>query len=173
MKLTSLVPAFLMALASASAGHELQAEAMPDSLNATLAAMDGPESINFTTCRDFQLPHNIFNIGEVILDPNPPQKGRNLHIVLRGNLSEPVEKGAYLKVALKLGILKQTLKFDFCKGVEAGCPAPAGPVEFWTGKNIPKFIPRGTAQVQIRPYTKHKKIMGCVESEIELVKPPK
>lgn len=180
MKATLFLPTILLSLASAYAVQDMQG-----GNNTTLAVQDmqgvndtthdaavtaAPAPVEFHACKGFSLHDSIFDVTEVTLDPNPPRKKQSVRIVVRGHLNETVEQGAYVKATVKKGILHHTLDFDFCKGIVAGCPVPAGDVEFWTGQYIAGFIPKGEALIRVKPFTKDKRPMGCIEVPINLVK---
>ncbi|KAJ4394500.1 Phosphatidylglycerol/phosphatidylinositol transfer protein [Gnomoniopsis smithogilvyi] len=159
----------LLGLASPSSTTDLLTADIATSEN-NITSLNAPTPVEFYPCKKFTLDNNIFDVKEITLDPNPPKKGTDVRIVARGHLKETIAQGAYLKATIKKGALKHTLDFDFCKGIEAGCPVAAGDVEFWTGQYISKRVPRGKAKIQFRPYTVDHRIMGCVEVPITVVK---
>ncbi|KAJ4420046.1 Phosphatidylglycerol/phosphatidylinositol transfer protein [Gnomoniopsis sp. IMI 355080] len=167
MKAPTFIVTALLGLASASSSTELPtANITISGDNVTALGASTP----FYPCKGFALDNNIFDIKEVILDPNPPRKGSDVKIVVRGHVNQGIANGAYIKATVKKGVLKHSFNFDFCQGVQAGCPVAAGDVEFWTGKHVPKLAPGGKAKIYLRPYTVDERIMGCVEVPVTLVK---
>lgn len=161
----------LLGLASASSSSSSSTELPTTNITTSghnITALGSPTT--FYPCKGFALDNNIFDIKEIILDPNPPKKGSDVKVVVRGHVNEAITEGAYIKATVKKGVLKHSFNFDFCQGVQAGCPVAVGDVEFWTGQYIPKIVPGGKAKIYFRPYTVDERIMGCVEVPVTLVK---
>lgn len=170
MKCSIVIAATLLSLASASSWSVTEVRAANSTFGADdVASVHSSELTEFYACNKFSLQNNIFDIKEVTLNPNPPRKKTDVKIVVRGHIKESIERGAYIKATIKKGALKHTLDYDFCKGIETGCPVPAGDVVFWTGQYISKLVPSGMAKIQFRPYTADGRIMGCVEVPVTLV----
>lgn len=60
----------------------------------------GEESVPFTTCRDFNSTNSGFIVNEILLSPNPPVRGQDLDITVKGDLRTNLDKGAAVRVAV-------------------------------------------------------------------------
>lgn len=70
------------------------------------------ESVPFTTCnRNFNDSNAGFIVNEILLSPNPPVRGQDLDITIKGNLRTKMDKGASVRVAVwKFGMPFATLE---------------------------------------------------------------
>lgn len=86
----------------------------------------------------------ILTIDNVDLDPNPPEKGKNLQIKAQGNFTERVDQDAYINLSVKYGLITLVnTKADLCeqmKEVDETCPL-SGSKDFTKEVALPKEIP--------------------------------
>lgn len=87
---------------------------------------------------------NFIRIDYIRLNPDPPVKGKTLHIDFKGTLSEPVTEGAYVVVQVKFGLVQLIKKtFDLCEEIEKidkKCPLDKGPIEISRDVDLPRAI---------------------------------
>ncbi|KAL8941624.1 MAG: hypothetical protein Q9216_002126 [Gyalolechia sp. 2 TL-2023] len=109
----------------------------------------------------------ILTIDSVDLDPNPPEKGKNLQIKATGNFTEQVEQDAYINLSVKYGLITLVnTKADLCeqmKQVDETCPL-SGAKDFTKEVALPKEIPPGTYHVLADVYTKDDKKITCLKA---------
>lgn len=78
------------------------------------------------------------------MNPDPPLKGKTLHIDFKGTLSETVTDGAYVVVQVKYGLIQLIKKtFDLCEEIEKideKCPLEKGPIQISRDVDLPKAI---------------------------------
>jgi len=112
----------------------------------------------------------LLEIEKVDLQPNPPEAGKNLTIVATGTLKEPVEKGGYIVVQVKYGLItliKQTL--DLCDqviNVNLKCPLDKGPLKLTKEVTLPGHIPIGNYKALAHAFTKDDDEITCLEADV-------
>jgi len=96
--------------------------------------------------------HDVLTIEKVDLVPNPPLPGQPLTIKAVGVLKDVVEKGAYVVVSVKYGLItlvKETLDLcDHVNEVDLECPIDRGRLILTKVVDIPKQIPPGKYTVR-------------------------
>ncbi|KAL8874042.1 MAG: hypothetical protein Q9174_000582 [Haloplaca sp. 1 TL-2023] len=111
----------------------------------------------------------ILTIDNVDLDPNPPEKGKPLHIKAEGNFTETVENDAYINLSVKYGLITLVnTKADLCeqmKEVDETCPLE-GPKAFVKEVTLPKEIPPGTYTVLADVYTRDDRKVTCLKAMV-------
>ena len=97
--------------------------------------------------------------------------GSTLTVTAKGNLTEKVDKGAYINLQVKYGlitIIKQTA--DLCytvKNVDLDCPIDDGETKLTKDVELPKQIPPGKYHVIADAYTKDDDKITCLTAEVE------
>ncbi|KAG9229417.1 putative Phosphatidylglycerol/phosphatidylinositol transfer protein [Amylocarpus encephaloides] len=114
---------------------------------------------------------DILELDHVNLSPNPPVPGQRLTIEAVGTLSERIEKGAYVDLSVKYGIIKLlSTRADMCdqvKNVEIECPIEKGTTTIKKEVDIPKEIPGGTYTVFADAYTEDERKIVCLEATVK------
>ncbi|CAG8723763.1 21593_t:CDS:2 [Dentiscutata erythropus] len=114
-------------------------------------------------------PEYILQLSRLDISPDPPQKGQELRISAEGYLSETVEKGGYINITVKFGLIKllqQTL--DLCEQVEKvdkQCPLEEGSQTLDHTVVLPKEIPPGRYTVDAHVFTKDNKPIACFKAK--------
>jgi hypothetical protein len=143
MKLSPLLlPLFLSSLAASKSisffGSDTQ-----HALNAGDLDLSVPGSNPLTFCHDTS--EDILAIDYVDLEPNPPEAGKTLTIKASGTFSEDVEKGAYVNLQVKYGLIRLiNQKADLCdqiKNVDLECPLKKGETILTKEVDLPREIP--------------------------------
>jgi len=112
---------------------------------------------------------NILHIDYVDLTPNPPEAGKTLTIKAHGNFTEAVEKGAYMLLQVKYGLItliKQTA--DLCEqmsNVDEECPL-SGEKTITKDVDLPKTVPPGKYTVSADVYTKDDGPIICLTATV-------
>ncbi|KAL9013572.1 MAG: hypothetical protein Q9173_001735 [Seirophora scorigena] len=108
-------------------------------------------------------------IDNVDLEPNPPEKGKELLIKARGNFTEKVEQDAYINISVKYGLITLiNTKADLCeqmKQVDEECPLD-GAKAFTKSVTLPKEIPTGTYSVLADVYNNDNKQITCLKASV-------
>ncbi|KAJ5087647.1 Phosphatidylglycerol/phosphatidylinositol transfer protein [Penicillium angulare] len=110
----------------------------------------------------------VLQIDNVDLDPNPPAAGKTLTITASGTFNQRIEKGAYVNLEVKYGLIslvKQTV--DLCEqlgNVDLECPLEKGPMVLTKDVDLPGFIPKGTFTVFADVYTNADEQVTCLEA---------
>ncbi|KAI4176747.1 MAG: hypothetical protein LQ343_000840 [Gyalolechia ehrenbergii] len=111
----------------------------------------------------------ILTIDNVDLDPNPPEKGKNLQIKAKGNFTEEVEQDAYINLSVKYGLITLVnTRADLCeqmKQVDETCPL-SGAKDFTKEVALPKEIPAGKYTVLADVYTKDDEKITCLQATV-------
>ncbi|KAL9122750.1 MAG: hypothetical protein Q9187_000689 [Circinaria calcarea] len=100
---------------------------------------------------------NILAIDYVDLSPNPPSPGKKLTIEASGTFSEKIEKGAYVVLTVKYGLITLVHQMeDLCEqlqNVDKKCPIGPGSVKITKDVDIPAQIPPGKYTTTADVYT--------------------
>ncbi|KAL8651418.1 MAG: hypothetical protein Q9210_003260 [Variospora velana] len=158
----TLAPLFLSSLAASKSF--LYAANQQTLVNGDFS-VPGENPLNF--CND---PDSYsLTIDNVDLEPNPPEKGKELLIKARGNFTEKVEQDAYINLSVKYGLITLIhTKADLCeqmKQVDEECPLNGAKV-FTKSVTLPKEIPPGAYSVLADVYTKNDRQITCLEAKV-------
>ncbi|CAG8613434.1 9104_t:CDS:2 [Paraglomus occultum] len=122
--------------------------------------------IQAETITDCGRTSDILQIHYIELHPDPPQKGKELTIDAAGFLSETVDKGSYVDVVVKLGLIRLLQKrYDLCDEVtQVGkeCPLDGYQTLHHT-LDLPKEIPPGRYSVDVNAFTPDHRKIGCLK----------
>ncbi|ODV92586.1 hypothetical protein CANCADRAFT_14931, partial [Tortispora caseinolytica NRRL Y-17796] len=103
--------------------------------------------------------------------PNPPEAGKNITVEAYGTLSQTIEKGAYVELNVRYGmiqLIKQTVDLcDELKHVDKKCPIEKGPVSFLKEIALPDAIPPGIYSVVAQAYTYDDQEIACVTATVK------
>jgi len=115
---------------------------------------------------------DLLALKKVNLTPNPPLKGTTLTIEAVGDLLEDVDKGAYVVLQVKYGLIRLVnTEADLCEqvsNVDLTCPIQKGKITIVKDVELPNEIPPGKYTVLADAYTarpESKKII-CLEAEV-------
>ncbi|KAL4931259.1 ML domain-containing protein [Aspergillus undulatus] len=108
-------------------------------------------------------------IQSVDLAPNPPRAGQTLKIKAEGVLHERVEKGAYVLIEVKYGLItllrQQPDLCDQLSNVDLECPLEEGPMVLTKEVSLPAQIPKGRYTVHADVYNKNGKQITCLDAK--------
>jgi len=114
---------------------------------------------------------DILELEHVNLDPNPPLKGQTLTIDVAGTLKEDIEKGAYVELQVKYGLIRLvSTKADLCEqvsNVDLECPIQKGKAVITKDVDLPKEIPPGKYTVFADAYTVDDRKIVCLEATVQ------
>ncbi|WP_331745949.1 ML domain-containing protein [Streptomyces virginiae] len=113
---------------------------------------------------------DVLEIQSIEVTPDPPVRGKNLKMTIKGTAKQEITDGAYMRATVKLGLIKlltkefdllQLLKGDTSNGwtlTRAGGPSAEpikpGDVELiWAFEPLPKETPPGKFAVDLAAYT--------------------
>ncbi|CEL01443.1 ML domain-containing protein [Aspergillus pseudodeflectus] len=112
---------------------------------------------------------NILDIKSVDLSPNPPKPGQTLTIKAEGVLHERVEKGAYVLLEVKYGLITLVKQRpDLCDqivNVDLECPLEAGTMTLTKEVQLPAQIPPGRYTVHADVFSKDDKRITCLDAK--------
>ncbi|PYH95999.1 putative ML domain protein [Aspergillus ellipticus CBS 707.79] len=108
-------------------------------------------------------------IDHVDLSPNPPLPGKTLTITAKGTLSEPVEKGAYVLLEVKYGLITLVRqRADLCDqivNVDLECPLEKGEMVLTKQVELPSQIPPGKYNVHADVFSEDGKRITCLDGK--------
>ncbi|PWY73588.1 putative ML domain protein [Aspergillus heteromorphus CBS 117.55] len=106
-------------------------------------------------------------IDHVDLSPNPPLPGKTLTITAEGVLNEPVEKGAYVLLEVKYGLITLVRqRADLCDqivNVDLECPLQKGKMVLTKQVDLPSQIPPGRYNVHADVFSADDKRITCLD----------
>lgn len=109
-------------------------------------------------------------ITRVDLAPNPPLPGQPLVIEAIGTVKQPIEKGAYVQLTVKYGLIRLiSTKADLCEqigNVDLECPVERGILKVSKTVELPKEIPPGKYTVLADVFNADKSHITCLTATV-------
>jgi len=169
MLIQRLVP--LAALALSASAMTINVD-LPPQVSIRDDNPDNPLKVPGENPLEFCSPQDDFllTIKKVDLDPNPPQAGKTLTIKATGKLNSRIEKGAYVNLQVKYGLItlvKQTV--DLCEqvsNVDLECPLEAGDLDLVKDVELPNQIPPGKYTVLADVFTVDDEHVTCLKATV-------
>ncbi|KND00757.1 sterol transporter [Spizellomyces punctatus DAOM BR117] len=122
--------------------------------------------------QDCGSPDDIFHLESITVTPDPPKRGENLTVDVKGYLDEDVDAGAYADVRVKLGLIKLLdTRINLCDEItriDRECPIEKGPVHINHTVELPRELPPGKYQVFIDVTNYDEKHAACLKAEFRL-----
>ncbi|TGO30022.1 hypothetical protein BPAE_0008g00140 [Botrytis paeoniae] len=113
---------------------------------------------------------DILSLDHVNLNPNPPTAGNKLTIEAVGTLSQTLEKGAYVRLQVKYGLIRLiSMTEDLCdqvSNVDLSCPIDAGKITITKDVDLPNQIPPGTYTVFADAFTANDEPIICLQATV-------
>lgn len=106
--------------------------------------------------------------------PSSPRRGTNLTIEASGFLDDEIDKGAYVKLSIRVGYIKLfSITINLCSefkknNFELQCPIESGNYNLTTVVEIPKQVPYGKYTVSARAYNYDDSEITCLTGEVAL-----
>ncbi|KAJ3299148.1 Phosphatidylglycerol/phosphatidylinositol transfer protein [Borealophlyctis nickersoniae] len=164
MKVTLLLSA-LGALFTTTTAFSLSVDWPP-------ASAQDPITITDSSVSNCGSPDDIWHPEYIKINPDPPRRGEQLEIDVKGILDETVDKGAYVDVTVKLGIIKLLDKrFDLCdeaQNINKTCPIEKGEERITHSVELPRELPPGKYQIHVDVYNFNDKHAACIDAEFRL-----
>jgi len=114
---------------------------------------------------------DLLVLEKVDLTPNPPLKGTTLTIEASGELLEDIEKGAYVILQVKYGLIRLVnTQADLCDqvaNVDLECPIKKGKTTITKDVELPNEIPPGKYTVFADAYTEDGRHIVCLEATVQ------
>lgn len=136
----------------------------------------GPE-VNFimkmksapTTIELCSAPEDIMFVNNIHLNPDPPQKGANLSVIINGVLHQDINDGAYMLAHMKKGPIKfPQIKFPLCDYISSGCPVQKGQASLELVFEIPKMIPGGVYEVSVLVFNNDRSLQSLLNGDFHI-----
>ncbi|KAL7413758.1 ML domain-containing protein [Mrakia frigida] len=112
-------------------------------------------------------------LESIDISPDPPIPGQNLTVTVKGVVVSPITDGSYADVLVKFGLIKLIQRrFDLCElasenNATVQCPVLPGPLTITETVELPKEIPPGKYNVQIRAFTAEDDDMLCENLRVD------
>lgn len=114
--------------------------------------------------------NDILTIKSVDLSPNPPLAGEELVIKAVGSVSKDIEKGAYVLLTVKYGLIKLiSTTADLCEqitNVDLECPIKEGELSIIKSVDLPAEIPPGKYTVLADVFTRDNEPITCLQATV-------
>ncbi|KAL4917243.1 ML domain-containing protein [Aspergillus aurantiobrunneus] len=112
---------------------------------------------------------DLLDIRSVDLSPNPPKPGQTLKIKAEGVLHKRIEKGAYVLLEVKYGLITLLRQRpDLCDqivNVNLECPLEEGPLVLTREVDLPPQIPPGKYTVHADVFDKNDRRITCLDAK--------
>eukprot|EP01133_Synstelium_polycarpum_P014230 gene14230-16790_t len=107
-----------------------------------------------------------FTIGNVVITPDPPQKGQNINVTASGTLNEQVTSGN-VALLVKYGFITLINKnLPLCEPANPfPCPLAAGPYEKSIVQMIPDAAPPGTYTAHVVVTDQNNQEIACINAD--------
>lgn len=106
--------------------------------------------------------NDIMKVSNIILSPDPPQKGQNFSLQVVGDLLETITDASLVAKLAKGPFKFPQMKMSACEYIVGGCPIEAGEVTLEMIFEIPKVLPGGSydivASLMSKPPTNRKSL---------------
>ncbi|KFA63967.1 hypothetical protein S40285_05714 [Stachybotrys chlorohalonatus IBT 40285] len=117
---------------------------------------------------------DLVTIDSVDLVPNPPKPGQELVIKAKGTVREEIEKGSYVLLTVKYGLIRLiSTKADLCEqinNVDLECPVKPGVLEVEKSVDIPAEIPPGKYTVLADVYNSEDVQITCLTATVSFAR---
>ncbi|OCH92508.1 hypothetical protein OBBRIDRAFT_726717 [Obba rivulosa] len=149
---------FITALSGLSAVNAAEQQQLSESVR------DAHSSWAWNLCGT---PSDIVEIKSLEINPDPPEKGQNLTITVKGVAKEQIEDGAYASVVITIGGIKLPPKeYDLCEEARKAnasiqCPIEKGEHEVTQTVELPKEIPNWPISIQAQGFTADDRDLTC------------
>lgn len=116
---------------------------------------------------------DIVQIESLEISPDPPERGQNLTITVKGNATEQVEEGAYASVIISIGGIKLPPKeYDLCEearnaNASIQCPIEEGEHKVSETVELPKEIPAWPISIHVQGYTADDRELTCANFVVD------
>ncbi|KAJ3009901.1 Phosphatidylglycerol/phosphatidylinositol transfer protein [Thoreauomyces humboldtii] len=131
-----------------------------------------PFLITSESIHDCGQPTDLFHPTSIDINPDPPRRGEELVVDVKGTLDETVAAGAYADVTVKLGLIKLLdTRLNLCDEItkiDRECPIEKGPVDINTTVKIPGELPPGYYKVHLQAYNYDDKPIACIDAGFRL-----
>ncbi|OCH95825.1 hypothetical protein OBBRIDRAFT_809664 [Obba rivulosa] len=164
---------FLVLIAAAFSTYALANPVLQQELVQSEAPQVMSDKWSWQSCGSDSDPVQIESID---ISPDPPERGQNLTVTVKGTAVKKIEEGAYADVVVKVGAIRLLQKeFDLCEearnaDAEIKCPVEEGHHEVTHTVALPKEIPYAPFSVHIQGYTAEDEEMTCVDIKIDFRK---
>ncbi|EMD42176.1 hypothetical protein CERSUDRAFT_79775 [Gelatoporia subvermispora B] len=161
---------FLVLLAAAFSGYALANPVTQQELVQSETPQVMSDKWSWSSCGHDSDPVQIQSID---ISPDPPERGQNLTVTVKGFANKQIKDGAYADVVVKVGAIKLLQKeFDLCDearnaDAEIQCPVEEGQHEVTHSVALPREIPYAPFSVHIQGYTDEDEEMTCVDIKID------
>lgn len=117
-----------------------------------------------------------FELESISVSPDPPEPGKDLTITIQGKLAQPLQKGAYVELQVKLGLIRLVRKtLDLCAELEkmgVAIPVPAGDFKLVHKVTLPREIPRAKFTIATDAYTVDDEDLFAVAFKVDFATNP-
>ncbi|KAH6607765.1 putative phosphatidylglycerol/phosphatidylinositol transfer protein precursor [Trichoderma cornu-damae] len=118
---------------------------------------------------------DLIQIRKVDLAPNPPKPGESLLITASGDVKRTIDKGAYVKLTVKYGLIQLlSTTADLCEqlgNVDLSCPLESGTLTVTKSVDLPSAIPPGTYNVLADVYSADDEPITCLKASVNFPRP--
>ncbi|EPZ35323.1 hypothetical protein O9G_000719 [Rozella allomycis CSF55] len=117
--------------------------------------------------------NDVFELQDVIINPDPPKVGSSLNITVVGNLKSVIDQGSYVKVRVRYGLITVVnTKIDLCKEISdypelPQCPVQPGRIAISEVTDMPD-APKGFYRADISGFTASNAQIFCVVYKFKL-----
>ena len=111
-------------------------------------------------------------VNSIDVTPDPPKPGQNLTVNASGIVKSTVDKGTYVDVVVKIGLIRLLSKrFDVCElaeenDAEIKCPIAPGTYNLTQVVALPREIPPAKFNVHVTGQTQEEKPLLCLDLSI-------
>ena len=114
-----------------------------------------------------------FQLKSLELTPSDIHRNQNLDIQILGYLKRDINKGSYVNVAVKLGLIRLIdQRLDLCdqlSQVNRKCPVEKGDIDIKETTFIPAEVPPGRYKIEATIFNNDNQRVGCIKANVKIV----
>jgi hypothetical protein len=140
-------------------------------LEASTSSMAIDQTTGWTNCSS---PDAIFQLENLMVEPESPKAGDKVKIRLSGKLKEDIVRHGEVRIRVKFGVLTVVDQIsDFCEALTqipdvAKCPLKAGDYSIVKEQTLPSSLPPGKYTINITAKNESGKQIVCVQGVFTL-----
>lgn len=143
------------------------------SVHASLApSLPKPLDWSYEVC---EAGENSFEVTRLAISPDPPQRGQQLTVTLRGHLAKRVAEGSVLELEvryMRIRLIKQRMdvcqELDKVENAPEYCPIEAGEKDWKYSVEMPQQAPPGKYNIQLNLRDQDDQQVWCSTIDLEM-----
>jgi hypothetical protein len=141
-------------------------------VHSSLAPPPKPLDWSYEVC---EAGENSFEVTRLAISPDPPQRGQQLTVTVRGHLAKRVAEGSVLELEvryMRIRLVKQRMdvcqELDKVENAPEYCPIEAGDKDWRYSVELPQQVPPGKYNIQLNLRDQDDQQVWCSTIDLEM-----